>query len=467
MKLNLDTQSLVKLVLFVCLVSILVYLFVFQPSISSVKLVQDKRKSIETTFDEDSGPECKPNVGQFCPGGFPCPQTGKCPGCKEVLTKVCGDDKYLGPDQCTECIKNNRNELETAGCTPKSIDDAKKVWCDLGPDCIGGQLCPGGFPCPPNGMCPGCEKVLTKVCGYKKNIDPDDCNDCLLNHEDDISNAGCTMSRSEKWCTLPPSPQPKTCKEKQNKWFDNTIPGTFLIYYVTALTNLKGEPEEVKEFIQCVNNKNFLKNMGWTNLSKMFENVDFAQFPELDISKWDTSSVTDMSYMFNSALNIPDISGWNVRSVTDMSGMFHNAQYFDKDISGWDVSSVTDMNSMFLYAYSFNQSLGMWDVSSVTNMSNMFDQAYKFNGDIGGWDVSSVTDMSNMFDSANSFNQDIGGWDVSSVTDMTSMFEGAVTFNQDISKWNVKNVTKHWNIFNGAISISKKNQPNFNVKYLV
>ena len=44
-----------------------------------------------------------------------------------------------------------------------------------------------------------------------------------------------------------------------------------------------------------------------------------------DISKWDTSNVTNMSGMFNaceSLSSLPDISKWNTSNVTNMSGMF-------------------------------------------------------------------------------------------------------------------------------------------------
>ena len=44
---------------------------------------------------------------------------------------------------------------------------------------------------------------------------------------------------------------------------------------------------------------------------------------------------------------------------------------FDADISGWDTSSVTDMGYMF-YDSSFNQDISSWDVSSVSDMGYMF-----------------------------------------------------------------------------------------------
>ena len=45
-----------------------------------------------------------------------------------------------------------------------------------------------------------------------------------------------------------------------------------------------------------------------------------------DISKLNTSNVTNMSYMFSgcsSLSSLPDISKWNTSNVTDMSWMFY------------------------------------------------------------------------------------------------------------------------------------------------
>ena len=161
-----------------------------------------------------------------------------------------------------------------------------------------------------------------------------------------------------------------------------------------------------------------------------------------DISNWNVGNVTNMAEMFAGAYNFnQDIGKWDVGNVTDMSGMFYGAidgVDFNQDISRWNVSNVTDMRSMFNRAMLFNQDISGWDVSNVTDMSAMFSYA-PFNQDISNWDVSNVTDMSAMFSSA-PFNQDLSSWDVSNVTNMSFVFR-ASSFNQDISSWDVSNVT--------------------------
>ena len=58
--------------------------------------------------------------------------------------------------------------------------------------------------------------------------------------------------------------------------------------------------------------------------------------------------------------------------MNNMYGMFGGAQSFNIDISKWDVSSVTNMYAMFTDALAFDIDISKWDVSSVVTMDYMF-----------------------------------------------------------------------------------------------
>ena len=186
--------------------------------------------------------------------------------------------------------------------------------------------------------------------------------------------------------------------------------------------------------------------ISWTNMSNAFAGASNMVYIATDTP--DLSLVTDMSFMFESAIAFDgDLSSWDVSSVTDMSSMFAGANTFNQLLNTWDVSLVTEMNGMFSFATSFNQPLNDWDVSSVTYMVGMFFDADSFNQPLNDWDVSSVSTMHNMFFDADSFNQPLNDWDVSSVRIMKSMFQSADSFNQPLNTWDVSKVTNMGGMF--------------------
>ncbi|WP_425437733.1 BspA family leucine-rich repeat surface protein [Mesoplasma corruscae] len=196
-----------------------------------------------------------------------------------------------------------------------------------------------------------------------------------------------------------------------------------------------------------------------TSLSSFFANSSLNSIK--GISNWDTSNVTNMSFMFRNAINFnQDLNNWNTSKVTNMYRMFQNASSFNEDISNWDTSNVTNMEGMFNYASSFNQDINNWDTSKVSNMSFMFRNAINFNQDLNNWDTSKVTDMSWMFGASSpselmSFNGDISNWDTSNITNMKTMFQLCVNFNQDISNWDTSSVTNMSYMFSNTFSFNQ------------
>ena len=166
-----------------------------------------------------------------------------------------------------------------------------------------------------------------------------------------------------------------------------------------------------------------------------------------DLSGWDTSKVTDMSYMFFNTFNltsIGDLSGWDTSNVTDMYCTFHGTYSLTSigDLSGWVTSKVTDMTGMFQASSADLGDLSNWDTSNVTNMSSMFQGLSTNIGDLSNWDTSNVTDMSGMFMEISDLNLDLSNWNVSKVTDMNRMFQNAKASHiGDLSNWDTSNVT--------------------------
>ena len=157
---------------------------------------------------------------------------------------------------------------------------------------------------------------------------------------------------------------------------------------------------------------------------------------------------------------VPGEGIYSDEAITNMESMFRsNTTFNDPDISSWDTSLVTDMNNMFNSASAFNQDISSWDTSLVTSMFYMFASATSFNQPIGSWDVSAVTEMTAMFRVASAFNQDIGSWDVSSALFMNGMFQFATVFNQDLSGWCVTNISTEPSNFSNGSALDLANYP--------
>lgn len=159
------------------------------------------------------------------------------------------------------------------------------------------------------------------------------------------------------------------------------------ILSITVLDSLKNIPQnhwdisqnKDKSIVAWVKNNNlyiaaegkiYVKNCeslfsGYTNVRKIEFNGCF-----------DTSQVTNMSFMFNncSSLQEVDIRNFDTSQVTDMNAMFQCCESLQElDVSNFDTSQVTGMNFMF-YGCSNLQELDVrnFDTSKITTMSHMF-----------------------------------------------------------------------------------------------
>ena len=108
---------------------------------------------------------------------------------------------------------------------------------------------------------------------------------------------------------------------------------------------------------------------------------------------------------------------WDTHLVTSMIGYtddgdivgFAGKSTFNSDISRWITSQVTTMRYMFAWTAKFNADIGNWDTSRVKDMQSVFEGSSSFDRDISRWDTSSVTNMDAMFYQAVSFDSDVSG----------------------------------------------------------
>ena len=98
-----------------------------------------------------------------------------------------------------------------------------------------------------------------------------------------------------------------------------------------------------------------------------------------DLAEWDTSRVTDTSWMFRKSTtdsgdsNDCILVGVNGEQMADLKCA--NTEYdpsFNGDVSKWQTGRVTDMSSMFFGCEIFDTDVSKWDTESVNDMSYMF-----------------------------------------------------------------------------------------------
>ncbi|MBW8360887.1 MAG: BspA family leucine-rich repeat surface protein [Kaistella sp.] len=170
----------------------------------------------------------------------------------------------------------------------------------------------------------------------------------------------------------------------------------------------------------------------------------------LEIAQWGNIQwqTFDNAFVWCSNMNVTATDAPILTNVTQMNEMF----YFCFSLVGnpsfntWDTSTVTNMYYMFGDDSLFNAPINDWNVSNVTNMSYMFDAATNFNQPLSKWNTENVTTMQHMFHEASSFNQDLSSWNTGNVTNMNEMFHAATAFNQNIGSWNLSSLVSGVNM---------------------
>ena len=143
-------------------------------------------------------------------------------------------------------------------------------------------------------------------------------------------------------------------------------------------------------------------------MARMFQ--DCRSLTNLDLSGFDTKKVIDMQYMFYCCCNLTslDLRNFSTGQVIDMSYMFYSSIY-DSNLQyiyfgdEWDTSRVTNMSYMFGACDNLiSLDLSNFDTSQVTNMNFMFSGCSTLTSlDLSSFDTSQVTDIYSMFSGCN------------------------------------------------------------------
>jgi len=184
-----------------------------------------------------------------------------------------------------------------------------------------------------------------------------------------------------------------------------------------------------------------------TDTSAMFYRC--SNLVELNLTNFNTSSVTDMHQMFLacSSMTSLDLSSFDTSNVINMSSLFiYDSELASVDLSSFDTSSVKDMRFMFMACPRLKSvNISNFNTQSLENMSGMFRScALLTSVDLSSFDTSKVTDMANLFHECQSLTSiDLGNFDTSNVVSMRYMFYNCTRLTSlDISNFDMTNVEK-------------------------
>ena len=166
---------------------------------------------------------------------------------------------------------------------------------------------------------------------------------------------------------------------------------------------VNGEKEESCKRT-CVLNKDI--NNITLKFDKQIESCSNMFFPlknitEIDLSNFDTSKVTTMSWMFCDCSNLEKINLGNIdtSSLKNMNMLFKGTKITSIDLSKFDTSKVTTMKWMFCECSKLEIiNLSNFDTSQVTDMSFMFAGCSNLKYlDLSNFETLKVKTMSQMF----------------------------------------------------------------------
>ena len=204
----------------------------------------------------------------------------------------------------------------------------------------------------------------------------------------------------------------------------------------------------------------------------MFQNC--YNLTNLNISKFKTDKVTDMSYMFANCQKIKKgITNLKIPTEADTTGMYFNCfkikqilvyKFKDNNITFkiynnglLEVTGTGNYGSDYpLDDYKEYISKAKINVQNITNLSHLFYDCTKLSiVDLSELDTSSVINMSHMFEGCESLKSlDLNKPDTSNVKDMSHMFDGCKNLETlNLSEMDTSNVKDMSHMFDGCKSL--------------
>ena len=142
---------------------------------------------------------------------------------------------------------------------------------------------------------------------------------------------------------------------------------------------------------------------------------------------WPNLTLTPKTVTVGSGAYQKTYLAWDTQKVARMDFMIAGNS-FNVDIGKWDTSSVTTLDGFAKSNSVFNNGGQPMNARQVTVGTGATARTYT------AWDTSNISSWKSVFKSATSFNQDIGNWDLSGATgNVYRILENASSFNHEVN----------------------------------
>ena len=233
-------------------------------------------------------------------------------------------------------------------------------------------------------------------------------------------------------------------------WDFSNVTYAYGAFYGTKINNVSANLISAKDSIYSMFRESYADSINISNLEISNKVTDimwmFGDTKSISIdfvdsngnTKFDTSGVTNMSYMFMNSKNLTTINGLsklNTSNLKDIGAMFYNCNSLTSlDISDWDTSNIdnvtsrlstSDMTGLFEMCYNLvNLKLPKKFITAkVGNISGMFNNTRLISLDLSDWDTSNVYSMRHVFHNDTALERlNLVGWNTSRVSDTDWIF---------------------------------------------
>ena len=202
----------------------------------------------------------------------------------------------------------------------------------------------------------------------------------------------------------------------------------------------------IGDFIVQNNIKN-IKIIGGGDLKDISNLFTFCNLQNVDLTSFDTSSVTNMFAMFYCCkvkqINFAGL--FNTFNVVNMESMFENCNIEKLDLSRFNTSNVRSMELIFADCEHLETlDLSAFNTSNVTHMTGMFENCINLkNVDLSTFSADNLFDARSMFKNCTNLESiDIPNFGISKVRSLDCMFEECTNL-KSIKLPNLKSIDKH------------------------